>query len=248
VLAIEDDASAAELLRVYLHEAGLTTAVAPDGRTGIEWATTLGPVAIILDIQLPDMDGWEVLKRLKGAAATREIPVIVVTVIDNAPLGFALGAVDYFVKPVAREALLGSLGLLTFTTKVKTREVTALVIDADPEAGVRYRAQLEPDGFRVLVASSGADGFEQACEERPDLILLDLILPDTDGPDLVARLKADPATSDIPIWVTTRGDLDDTERARINGKVHGIVVRGGNGFEALKAWLDRIGVARGAAS
>jgi len=248
VLAIEDDPSAAELLRVYLEEAGLSTAVAPDGRTGIEWATTLRPAAIILDIQLPDMDGWEVLKRLKGAAATRDIPVIVVTVIDNAPLGFALGAVDYFVKPVAREALLGSLGLLTFTTKVKTREVTALVIDADPEAGVRYRAQLEPDGFRVLVAGSGEEGLQQAREQQPDLILLDLILPDTDGPDLVARLKADPATADIPIWVTTRGDLDDAERARINGKVHGIVVRGGNGFDALQAWLDRIGVARGAAS
>ena len=91
-------------------------------------------------------------------------------------------------------------------------------------------------------AASGEEGIEQARDEHPDLILLDLILPDTDGPDLVARLKADPATSDIPIWVTTRGDLDDAERARINGKVHGIVVRGGNGFDALQGWLDRIGV------
>ena len=109
VLAIEDDPSAAELLRVYLEEAGFAIAVAPDGLTGIERATTLRPAAIILDILLPDIDGWEVLQRLKGAEATREIPVIVVSVVDNAPLGFALGAVDYFVKPVAREALLGSL-------------------------------------------------------------------------------------------------------------------------------------------
>jgi signal transduction histidine kinase/DNA-binding response OmpR family regulator len=248
VLAIEDDPSAAELLRVYLEEAGFATAIAPDGRTGIEWASSLRPAAIILDILLPDLDGWEVLQRLKGAEETREIPVIVVSVVDDAPLGFALGAVDYFVKPVAREALLGSLGLLTFTTKVQTRTVTALVIDADPAAGARYRAQLEPDGFRVLVAESGADGQEQARAERPDLILLDLILPDTDGPDLVARLKADPATSDIPIWVTTRGDLDDAERARINGKVQGVVVRGGSGLDALRAWLDRIGAAGRASS
>jgi signal transduction histidine kinase/DNA-binding response OmpR family regulator len=248
VLAIEDDPSAAELLRVYLEEAGFATSIAPDGLTGIERAKTLQPAAIILDILLPDLDGWEVLQRLKGAEATREIPVIVVSVVDDAPLGFALGAVDYFVKPVAREALLGSLGLLTFTTKVQTRTVTALVIDADPEAGPGYRSQLEPDGFRVLVAASGEDGLEQARDEHPDLILLDLILPDTDGPDLVARLNADPATSDIPIWVTTRSHLDEAERARINGKVQGFVVRGGNGLAALRGWLDRVGAARGAAS
>jgi DNA-binding response OmpR family regulator/nitrogen-specific signal transduction histidine kinase len=240
VLAIEDDPSAAELLRVYLEEAGYATAIAPDGRTGIEWATSLRPAAVILDILLPDLDGWDVLQRLKGAEATRDIPVIVVSVVDDAPLGFALGAVDYFVKPVAREALLGSLGRLTFTTKVRTRTVTALVIDADPDAGAGYRAQLEPDGFRVVVAASGEEGMQRARDERPDLILLDLILPDTDGPDLVARLKADPDTAEIPIWVTTRGDLDEDERARINGKVQGVVVRGGSGLDALKSWLDRI--------
>ena len=240
VLAIEDDPSAAELLRVYLEEAGYATAIAPDGRTGIESATSLRPAAIILDILLPDLDGWDVLQRLKGAEVTRDIPVIVVSVVDDAPLGFALGAVDYFVKPVAREALLGSLGRLTFTTKVRTRTVTALVIDADPAAGAGYRAQLEPDGFRVIVAASGEEGMQRARDERPDLILLDLILPDTDGPELVARLKADPATAEIPIWVTTRGDLDEDERARINGKVQGVVVRGGSGLDALKGWLDRI--------
>lgn len=240
VLAIEDDASAAELLRVYLEEAGFATAIAPDGRTGIEWATSLRPAAIILDILLPDLDGWDVLQRLKKAEATRDIPVIVVSVVDDAPLGFALGAVDYFVKPVARQALLGSLGLLTFTTKVQTRIVTALVIDADPAAGARVRAQLEPNGFRVVVATSGEEGMQRARDERPDLILLDLILPDTDGPELVARLKSDPATAEIPIWVTTGGDLDESERARINGKVQGVVVRGGSGLDAMKGWLDRI--------
>ena len=243
VLAIEDDSSAAELLRVYLEEAGFTVAIAPDGRTGVEWAESLRPVAIILDILLPDLDGWDVLQRLKRSEVTRDIPVIVVSVVDDAPLGIALGAVDYFVKPVAREALLGSLGLLTFTTKVQTRTVTALVIDADPEAGAGYRALLEPDGFKVIVAGSGAAGMERARDDKPDLILLDLILPDTDGPDLVARLKADPATAEIPIWVTTRGQLDDAERARINGKVQGIVVRDDTGFDALKGWLDRVGAA-----
>jgi len=81
---------------------------------------------------------------------------------------------------------------------------------------------------------------ERAQTEQPDLILLDLILPDTDGPDLVARLRADPATAEIPIWVTTRGSLNDAERARINGKVQGIVSGDDTGFEALKDWLERV--------
>ena len=240
VLAIEDDASAAELLRVYLEEAGFSMAIAPDGGTGVDWATSLRPAAIILDILLPDLDGWEVLQRLKRSEVTRDIPVIVVSVVDDAPLGIALGAVDYFVKPVARESLLGSLGRLTFTTKVQTRTVTALVIDAEAGAGARYRELLEPDGFRVITAATGQDGMERARAEQPDLILLDLILPDTDGPDLVARLKADPATADIPIWVTTHGHLDDAERARISGKVQGIVGGDDTGFDALKGWLERV--------
>ena len=248
ILAIEDDPSAAELLRVYLEEAGYATAIAPDGRTGVDWAESLRPSAIVLDILLPDMDGWEVLQRLKGAESTRGIPVIVVSVVDDAPLGFALGAVDYFVKPVSREALLGSLGLLTFTTKVRTRTVTALVIDADPAAGDRYRSLLEPEGFRVLSADTAESGFAAARTDKPDLILLDMILPDLDGPELVSRLRAEAATADIPIWVTTEGSLDEGDRARINGKVQGVMERGSDGLVALDGWLDRLGVAGRAAS
>jgi CheY-like chemotaxis protein len=103
---------------------------------------------------------------------------------------------------------------------------------------------LEPDGFRVLIAESGEGGLAMARAEKPDLILLDLILPDLDGPDLVARLRADPATADVPIWVATRGHLDDDDRARINGKVQGFVERGGDGLLALNGWLDRVGAAR----
>jgi signal transduction histidine kinase/DNA-binding response OmpR family regulator len=244
ILAIEDDPAAAELLRVYLEDAGFATAIAPDGRTGIEWATALKPAAIVLDILLPDLDGWDVLQRLKGAESTRDVPVIVVSVVDDAPLGIALGAVDYFVKPVGREALLGSLGLLTFTTKVRTRTVTALVIDSDPDAKARYRSMLEPDGFRVLIAESGEGGLAMARAEKPDLILLDLILPDLDGPDLVTRLRSEPATTEIPIWITTSGPLADVDRARINGKVQGFVERDGGGLIALNGWLDRVGAGR----
>ena len=106
--------------------------VTASGIEGVAWARELRPEAIVLDILLPDTDGWEVLQDLKRNSVTEGIPVLVVSVLDDRPLGLALGAVDYFVKPVARDSLLAALGRLTFTTKVKTRTVTALVIDADP--------------------------------------------------------------------------------------------------------------------
>jgi signal transduction histidine kinase/DNA-binding response OmpR family regulator len=240
VLVIEDDPRAAELLRVYLTEALYAVRVAADGRSGFEQASSLQPAAIVLDILLPDIDGWEVLQRLKGSAVTRDIPVLVVSVIDDAQLGLALGAVDYFVKPVARESLLMALGRLTFTTKVRQRNVSVLAIDADPDATERYRGILGEDGFVISGAETGLKGLELAQAALPDLILLDLILPDVDGFEVVSRLKADPTTADIPIWVATRGTLSPQEKARLNGKVLGIVERGDGAMTALRHWLDRV--------
>jgi signal transduction histidine kinase/DNA-binding response OmpR family regulator len=238
VLVIEDDPAAADLLRVYLDAAGCSVAITPSGRVGLEWAAELKPSAIVLDILLPDIDGWEILQRLKRDAETQGIPVLVVSVVDDRPLGLALGAVDYFVKPIARESLLEAIGRLTFTTKVRTRVVTALVIDGDPAADARYRGLLEPEGFRVISARDGASGAERARELQPDLILLDVLLPDIDGFEVVARLKDDPLTSAIPIWVTTPSDLRPEDKARLNGNVLGVAERGEAAMDALRGWLN----------
>ena len=243
ILVIEDDPGAAELLRLYLEAAGYAVAVTASGLEGLAWATALKPDAIVLDILLPDTDGWEVMQRLKSDEGTKTIPVLVVTVIDNRPLGLALGAVDYFVKPVVRESLLASIGRLTFTTKVKSRVVTALVIDADPASERRYRELLEPEGFRVVAARDGTSGLRDAREVKPDLMLLDLLLPDIDGFDLIARLKADETTSAIPIWVTTKTPLDAQDKQRLNGDVLGVVERGDAALGALRSWLNPLGIA-----
>jgi DNA-binding response OmpR family regulator len=163
---------------------------------------------------------------------------MVVSVLDDRQLGLALGAVDYFVKPVSRELLLEGLGRLTFTTKVRTRTVTALLIDPDPEALDRYRQLLEPDGFRVIGASDGATGRRRALEDRPDLILLDALLPDVDGFELASALHHDAATASIPIWLTTPGDLAPQDRARLNGNVQGVVARGDDALDSLRGWLE----------
>ena len=237
VLVIEDDPSAQELLRVHLESAGYGVLVTANGRQGLEWLSQIRPDAVILDILLPEMDGWEVLQRLKGDPQTRSIPVMVVSVVDDRQLGLALGAVDYLVKPVSRELLLESLGRLTFTTKVRTRTVTALVIDPDPEALARYRQLLEPDGFRVIAETEGTPGRQRAIDERPDLIVLDAMLTDVDGFELAATLRHDPQTSAIPIWLTTPGTLAPDAKARLNGNVQGVLERGDEAITALRSWL-----------
>jgi signal transduction histidine kinase/DNA-binding response OmpR family regulator len=243
VLVIEDDPAAGELLRVHLDGAGYAVILATTGRQGIAWATHARPDAVLLDILLPDIDGWEVLQRLKADPLTRSIPVMVVSVVDDRQLGLALGAIDYFVKPISREPLLEALGRLTFTTKVRTRTVTVLVIDGDEEAAGRYRQLLEPDGFQVIHAPDGAAGRRSAIDDRPDLILLDSTLPDMDGFELAATLRHDEATSAIPVWMTTPGGLQSEAKSRLNGNVQGVLARGDDALSAMHAWLSRKGTA-----
>jgi signal transduction histidine kinase/DNA-binding response OmpR family regulator len=238
VLVIEDDPAAQELLRVHLEGAGYGMVATASGRQGLAWLTRMRPDAVILDIMLPDLDGWEILQRLKADPATRSVPVMVVSVVDDRQLGLALGAVDYLVKPVSREPLLEAIGRLTFTTKVRTRTVTVLVIDADPDALGRYRHVLEPEGFRVIAAHDGVSGRQRAIDEKPDLILLDALLPDVDGFELTSELRHDPATATIPIWVTAPGAIAPDLKARLNGNVQGVLVRGEDALDSLRGWLE----------
>jgi DNA-binding response OmpR family regulator len=161
---------------------------------------------------------------------------MVVSIVDDRQLGLALGAVDYLVKPVSRDLLLEAIGRLTFTTKVRTRTVTVLVVDADRDALGRYRHALEPEGFRVIGARDGASGRQRAIEDKPDLILLDALLPDVDGFELTAALRGETAT--IPIWVTAPGGLAPDLKARLNGNVQGVLVRGEDSLDALRGWLE----------
>jgi signal transduction histidine kinase/DNA-binding response OmpR family regulator len=241
VLVIEDDPAAAELLRVHLDGAGYAVLIAGTGRQGVAWASHARPDAVLLDILLPDIDGWEVLQRLKADPLTRAIPVMVVSVVDDRQLGLALGAVDYFVKPISREPLLEALGRLTFTTKVRTRTVKVLVIDGDAESATRYRQLLEPDGFQVIHAGTGESGRRSAIDDHPDLILLDSSLPDVDGFELAATLRHDSSTSSIPVWMTTPGGLQSEAKTRLNGNVQGVLARGDDALTAMHAWLSRKG-------
>lgn len=242
VLVVEDDPSAARLLRAYLEPEGYRVRVAADGELALDEVRVEAPAAILLDVLLPGIDGWEVLRRLKADPVLRDIPVVIVTIVDEKDVGLALGAVDYLVKPINRDALLASLGRLTFTTKVKTRTVRILAVDDEPAALDALEKTLRPAGFEVLRAGSGKTGVDRARGERPDLVICDLVMPDLDGFGVVGELKSDPATADIPIIILTGHDLSAADKRRLNGKVLGIVSKGPGAQTGLRAWLVRAGV------
>jgi signal transduction histidine kinase/DNA-binding response OmpR family regulator len=243
ILVIEDEPGAVRLLRAYLEGDGHQVQVATDGESGIELARAMLPAAIVLDVLLPGIDGWEVLRRLKVDPDLRDIPVVVVTVVDERNVAMTLGAADYFLKPIRPDALLSRLAQYTFTTKVKQRNVCVLAIDDDPAASALVENALRPEGFQVMTAGSGREGLAMAHQCSPDLVICDLLMPDMDGYEVVDHLHASDATRDTMILILTAADLSEADRQRLNGKVAGIVHKNGDPRNALAEWLDRASAA-----
>ena len=240
VLVVEDNPPAAELLARYLDGGGFRMEIARTGTEALTKARALNPVAITLDILLPEIDGWEVLTRLKQEDSTRDIPVVVISVVDNPDLGRALGAIDYFVKPVDKQALLSRLGRYSFTSKVEQEEIRTLVVDDEP-ANLEYlESVLEPAGFTVLRASGGKEGIEMARTHTPHLVLLDLVMPGVAGFDVVEKLRSDHSTRSIPIMVLTAKQLTDEDKKQLNGYVAAVFERNSLAGPELINWLRQL--------
>ena len=239
VLVIEDDPSAVHLLRTYLEADGYAVRVAGDGETGLAQARSGHPAAIVLDVLLPGLDGWEVLRRLKADPEVRDIPVIVVTVVDERELGLALGAVDYYLKPVDRIALLARLGRYTFMHKVHEQKVRVLAIDDDPAALGLVSSALVPEGFEVVAHTDPVAGLAAAGKQEFDLIICDLVMPGMDGFEVIGRLQADPRTRPIPILVLTARTLTQEDKARLNGNILAILDKGVDVRQRLLEWMRR---------
>ena len=180
------------------------------------------PALITLDILLPGMDGWEFLARLKETTSWEGVPVVVVSVVADQGTGFSLGAALVLQKPIGRDALTKGLERLGLTSNGE-REVTVLVIDDDAGAVELLAGQLHQRRYTVLRALGGREGIELARRFRPDLIALDLEMPDVNGFDVVEALKDDSSTAQIPIVVVTAKDLTSQDREKLNGHILDIV-------------------------
>jgi CheY-like chemotaxis protein/anti-sigma regulatory factor (Ser/Thr protein kinase) len=240
ILVVEDDPASAELLARQIEQVGFRTQNVRRGADAVAMAKAQKPAAITLDILLPDIDGWEVLTRLKHDEMTSEIPVIVVSVVDDPALGTALGALDYFVKPVEARALVSRLNNFNFRQKHNGRQTRVLVVDDEPANREWLKNVLEPAGFHVTLATGGRQAIKLASSSKPDLIMLDLLMPDVNGFDVVEALSSNPATKGIPIMVLTAKNLTEADISQLNGHVSTILKRGATGSVDLLGQLQTV--------
>jgi signal transduction histidine kinase/DNA-binding response OmpR family regulator len=226
VLVVEDNAGAAHIMSVHLARGGYRVEVATQGREALDKARALSPAAITLDVMLPDLDGWEVLRELKANPETRDIPVIIASIIDNQPLGYGLGATDYLVKPIDREVLLSRLSRYILPPRAGGRAPTVLVVDDEDNARALIGGMLEPLNFNVINAASGGEALELMRRQKPDVVLLDLMMPEVSGFDVVTSMRLDPLIHDVPVLIVTAKDLTASERQVLNGSVVGVFSKG----------------------
>jgi CheY-like chemotaxis protein len=205
VLVIDDDATARELISNHLKADGFSVVTAAGGVEGIKLAKELRPTAITLDVMMPDLDGWSVLAALRQDPDLAEIPVIMVSIVDEQRRGIALGAAGYLTKPVDRERLHRLLGRF----RASARPTRVLLVEDEAVQRERMLGWLEGPQWVVREAANGREALHRLQEGNPDVILLDLMMPDMDGFQVCRALKEDPRTAEIPvIMITARDDLD----------------------------------------
>ena len=229
VLVIDDDPTQRDLIQRFLSKEGFCVRTAAGGDAGLRLARQLRPAAITLDVMMPGMDGWSVLLALKADPDLRDIPVIMLTMVDDPERGFALGAAEFATKPVDRARL--SQILKKYTCPCPPCPV--LLVEDDQKTREVTRTILEKEGWKVREAENGRVALESMERERPRLIVLDLMMPEMDGFEFVARVRKKLEWRSIPIVVLTAYDLTTKERRRLNGYVETILRKGGDSHEAL---------------
>jgi len=224
ILVVEDDDPSRELLEVTLTHEGYRVASAKNGKEALELAEKMKPFAITLDIMMPGMSGWDVLKELKEKNDTKKIPVIITTMLEERELGIVWGAVDHLIKPIKKEVLLSALE--RSKEKIIRSPLRVLVVDDEKNAVELITAMLNAEGFDTLSAYGGKEAIDIALEKQPDIVILDLMMPDISGFDVIKILKSKPETIDIPIIICTAKDLDSSDMSSLNDNVSSIVQKG----------------------
>jgi signal transduction histidine kinase/DNA-binding response OmpR family regulator len=214
VLVVDDEPAARDMLSRFLGKEGFRIVTATSGEEALKLARQVRPRAITLDVMMPGMDGWAVLSALKADPELADIPVIIVSIIDDKNLGYALGASDYLTKPLERDRLGDVL-----RKRINATSGTVLVAEDEVATREMLRRVLEKGGWGVVEAANGRQALEVVARERPALILLDLMMPEMDGFEFLQELRQHPEWQSIPVVVLTAKDLTEEDRLFLNGSL-----------------------------
>lgn len=239
ILVIDDNEEVRYTIGQYLISKGYEVIFADSGETGLKMAIEQQPFAITLDVMLPNKDGWSILKELKENADTKDIPVIMISIMGEKNVGYGLGAFEYFVKPISSEKLLSAFSRLESLAKKRIQKI--VIVDDDEIEFEKFKKEFVKDDIRIEYIQDSEYAFSKIAEVQPDLIILDLMMPKVDGITLSYKLKSNFKTKHIPILISTAKDLSDDEKKSLSDIVEQIAVKSkGHPLDVLKVVRDRI--------
>jgi CheY-like chemotaxis protein len=237
VLIVDDEVPARELLASYL-EPEYRVAMAESGVEALKEAQRLRPDAITLDVMMPGSDGFETLVALRKNPATADIPVVILSIVDQKQIGFALGAADYLIKPVRKPILLETIH--KHVPAPADEDSSILLVDDDPKSLELLQEALRSSGYEVQSVRSGARALEVLANKVVGAILLDLLMPGMDGFQVVRHVRQEPALKDLPILIMTAKNLSREEIALLNRETQGLLQKDGSWKEQLIAEVGRV--------
>ena len=229
VLVIDDDPQARDLIARFLRRDGFEVATAAGGEEGLRLAHELKPAAITLDVMMPDMDGWSVLRALKADPTLQSVPVVMLSMVDDKGKGYALGATDYLTKPVDRDVLHERLARYLDADGSSS----VLLVEDDENTRQVMARTLSKAGCQTREAANGQEALDSLAAGKPDLILLDLMMPVMDGFDFLLEMRANSTWRKIPVIVLTAKDLTDDDRRVLSGRVEQIVEKGAQDIDQV---------------
>jgi PAS domain S-box-containing protein len=234
ILVVDDDPAARDLLTRHLENDGYHVKTASNGRDALQVLRSLHPIAITLDILMPKMDGWSMLSSLKRDPELQDIPVIMLSITDDKRLGFALGASEFLTKPINQKDLLSAISKHS-RDKSPAR---VLIVEDDAAARKIIRHAIDEQKWAVAEAENGRVALEMLGDALPDLIILDLMMPEMDGFEFLAEIKEIPQWASVPVIVVTAKTLTRADERRLTGSVEDILHKGRHGIESLLAELS----------
>ncbi len=234
ILVIDDDPKVIKNISEYLTSKDFKVVSATSGKEGLKMAEKFLPHAITLDILMPEMDGWEVLQNLKSNLKTKDIPVIIVSVLEDKDTGFALGAIGFINKPIDKNTLIAEI------KNLKNIPHSVLIVDDDEFVVKEMKDAIESENINTIIAHNGEECLNILTDTIPDIMILDILMPGMDGFQVLDKIRLNPATQNLPVIIVTAKDITREDRKRLRGNIASVIAKSDTSIPFLNTEIERI--------